>query len=266
MSLLTLVIRFSDKTIYSFKIHKKADFCNFTNLNFIYDEEKLKEYISIEKYPDKITASNINDHNNYDSINAFIAPFDYGITLIDFFNKRIYNYNEYSGFFDNFIWSIKPLIGKVFKLNQFDIDFFEPDLSLIKDSDYDNLEIKAPDYRNKKANVINPFKQNSINYNSIYNLYQAIKNKDSIYFYSLGDYNNRDYLTYDNNFSINDTLKSIIDKDENLIIGIEPLEWKIYQGTINNIDKMYSYVQDNFLLNSDEKNAWEEYINKQKGS
>ena len=266
MSLLTLAIRFSDKTISSFKIHKKADFFNFININFIHNEEKLKKYISMEKYPQNITASNITEHNNYDSGKAFIAPFDYGMTLIDFFNKRIYNYNEYSGFFDNFIWSIKPLIGNVFKFNQFDIDSFKPDLSLIKDSDYDNLEIKSLDYRNNKVDVINPFKQNSINYNGIYNLYQAIKNKDTIYFYYMDDYNNRDYLTYNNSFSINETLKNIIDKDENLIIGIEPLEWKIYQGGVNNINKMYSYVKDNFLLNNAEENAWEEYIKKQKGS
>lgn len=258
MSLLTLVIRFSDKSVSSFKVHKKEDFANFLNISFIHNEEDLKKYMSLEHYPLNVTASNIEEHKNYDSFNAFIAPFDYGIILIDFFNKQIYNYNDYSGFYDHYVWSIKPLIGKIFSFNKFNIDFNEPNLSLLKDEDYDNLEIKAPNYRNKNVNIINPFKQNSITYNSVYNLYQAIKNKDSIYFYYMSDYNNRDYFVYDSS-SINNTLNNIINRGEDFIIGIEPLGWKAHQGNRDHIKEMYSYVENNFSLSDDEINVWKEY-------
>lgn len=108
MGRLTIAARFSDLEVVCFKIEKTKEFTEIQNVLFLLDENKFKEFLSEKDYynKDRLTIDYAT-HTEYDSRKAFFAPFDYGIVFIDFFSKKVFSYNNYSGFLET------PVLGAI---------------------------------------------------------------------------------------------------------------------------------------------------------
>ena len=96
MSLMTYVVRFSDKTLWCKKVHKKIEFSELQSIGFLKNEKKFKEFLYSKYVPSNSVSEK--DHDDYDNENALFAPYCYGLVFIDFVENKIYSYNDYSGF------------------------------------------------------------------------------------------------------------------------------------------------------------------------
>lgn len=258
MSLLTMAIRFSDNTIASFKIHKTIEFSGFKDVRFFNDEELIKKHIKENGFSLNISANNFSEHDDYDNKAAFFAPFDYGMVLIDYIDKKLYNYNNYSGFFDFMILSVKMQISQIFRLYA-----FEPELTNIKDADYKKAECNTTNYKNEVIDSFNPFEVNYLNlFNSAYNIYQAYQLKYPVYTYDCYNEKKINDRSYIKSESVNDLFNTIINKDKNLIVCIEILNWTVHQGMTDNLNEMFELIKDGFSFTNKEMKVWEKYKNK----
>lgn len=233
MSLLTMAIRFSDDQLVSFKIHKTKEFNDFKNILFLLDEKKLLNFLEINKYPLNISANNESEHNDYDSQKSFFAPYDYGIVFIDFITKTVHSYNNYSGFLEYAMSSVKCEIG----------------INTSADSKYNLIDENIK----KLIENFNIIEENQRFFNISFNTYQALKHGASIFYFD-ENYTNEDKdITSENIFDVFQKSLQIysnkISKQTDLILNndtfkISVPDWNIISSDAEHLNELLNEISD----------------------
>lgn len=233
MSLLTMAIRFSDGQLASFKIHKTKEFNDFKNILFLLDEKKLLSFLEINKYPLNISANNECEHNDYDSHKSFFAPYDYGIVFIDFMTKNVYSYNNYSGFLEYAMSSVKCEIGS----------------NISADSKY-NLIDKNIKKMIKNFNIV---ETNQRFFNITFNTYQALVHGASIFYVNEINLYEETNITSDNIFDVFQKALQIysskINKQTELVLNrdvfrISVPDWNIISSDAEHLNELFNEISD----------------------
>ncbi|MDI6976241.1 hypothetical protein [Serratia sp. Se-RSBMAAmG] len=263
MSQLTFAVRFSDNTITTFKIHKTFELSELNNILFIHDEPLLKEYLKEHDWPISISASSVDEHLYYDNHKALFAPYGYGIIFIDYITKTIYNHNDYSGFFYFMSLEVAMQIGKTLNFNGYkEVNQIQPDLSEVFIESYSDFKMKASQYQKEgrlSLNVINPFYDNSHNYGSLYNIYQAYLLGYGITRYNLAG-NKISTINIDSPESL---FKAVIGENEKMdsFISFDIPEWTIFNEASNTAKNMLKRIEDTISLSDEERKLWKNFIN-----
>lgn len=267
MSKITLAIRFSDDTISTFKVHKTIDFQFFSNILFLLDEKTLKQYLVDNRYPLDRSAKNISEHQNYDNDLAFFAPNTYGITFIDYKNKKVHDYNEYSGFVEVFALNIRLSLEKILlssfntyrrayddddnvssiieHLNRLDYSFYDEVV-------YPLLDLKAdePGYYDRKVfESLNP----EMPY--MFNLYQAFKRHIPVYFIDGNKKSGFERIYFDVK-TFSELLKEISQLKDMKVIGISIPEWEFISGKSGKALPLLKEIKDDIELSKEEIAFW----------
>lgn len=168
MSKLTLTIRFSDNTLCAFKVQKKLEFTYFKNILLLNQESNMISFLKEHGYPMIISAKNTREHNDYENSKAFFAPYDYGIVFIDFAERKVYSYNNYSAFLEYSTLAFKHEIESLIPIDHHSIKY---------DKNTDNKVIS--DIQETIEHVLNI---NSSLSNIGFNLHQALKHNGQIFY------------------------------------------------------------------------------------
>lgn len=264
MSKLTFAVRFSDNTIATFKIHKTVELSELNNIRFIQDESLLREYLIKHDWPVSISASSADEHLDYDNHKALLAPYGYGIVFIDYITKTIHNHNDYSGFFYFMSLEVAMQIGKTLNFNGYkEVNQIEPDLSSVIIESYSNFKIKASQYQKDgrlAVNVINPFYDNSHNYGSLYNIYQAYLLGYNICRYNLTG-KKIETIKADSPASLfNVIIEGNGDMDS--FISFEIAGWTIFNEASNTLKNMLKRIEKTVSLSIEERDIWKDFISK----
>lgn len=263
MSKLTFAVRFSDNTITTFKINKTFELSELNNIRFIHNESLLKEYLKEHDWPVRVSASNADEHLDYDNPKALFAPYGYGIIFIDYITKTIYNHNDYSGFFYFMSLEVAMQIGKTLNFNGYkEVSQIQPDLSSVVIESYSDFKMKASQYQKGgrlTLNVINPFYDNSHNYGSLYNIYQAY-----LLGYEIARYNLTGKKIETINASSPESLFTVVigenEKMENFISFNIP-EWTIFNEASDTAKNMLKRIENTISLSAEECQLWKNFIN-----
>jgi len=263
MSKLTFVVRFSDNTISAFKVHKTVELSELNNVRFIQDESLLREYLIEHGWPICISANNTEEHLNHTN-KALFAPYGYGIIFIDYITKTIHNHNDYSGFFYFMSLEVAMQIGKTLNFNGYkEISQTQPDLSNVIIESYSDFKMKASQYQKDgrlAVNTINPFHDNSHNYGSLYNIYQAY-----LLGYEIARYNlSGNKISTINIESSESLFRAVITENKNSdsFISFDIPGWTIFNEASNTVNKMLTRIEKIVSLSDEEREIWKDFINK----
>lgn len=261
MSKITLAIRFSDSTISTFKVDKFLEFAPFSNLFNFLDDNVLKEYMVNNNYPLYKSATTLIEHQDYDNERAFLAPYTYGIVFIDFINKQVHNYNDYSGFSEVYAMSIRQSMNLIFlrlfrtldvdiaDLDSVDYDFYE-------EAVYDSLGKNG--YSEQKIfQTLNP------EHAYMFNFYQAFKKDISIYYLKENEMGLSERV-YIEASTPSQLFKQISEMRDMTIVGMDILGWSFFSGLSEDAETtLLPLLKKEIKLSEDELAFWKEqtYIN-----
>lgn len=265
MSQLTLAIRFSNSKIWKGKIHKSSGMSLFENIIFFYDEQKLKDFIS--KFYDIEQDSDLGKHNDYDDQTALFAPYGYGILFIDFFQKKVYSCNDYSGFMNYSVSEIKyELENRFLKGNFLTLDNFIKEENFIKRGfalDYSESKMIFTEDRNVK-------KIHTRDYSWLFNICSGI-DKDVQFEYNASVINKKFIIDGKNDFdivfSVIEMFNEIHANDENAFhldyLNIKPRGWDFFQGFSDSINcDFYEDLKKTIVFSKDEDKMWKIFTKK----
>lgn len=168
MSKLTLAIRFLDNTLCSFKVHKSIEFTYFKNILLLDQEINMINFLNEHGYPTTISAASDQEHNDYESSKSFFAPYDYGIVFIDFIEKQVHSYNDYSAFLEYSTLAFKHEIDSFIPVNHHGIS---------KNEYIGKKEILAI-----QKNIEHVLNTNSSLSNIGFNIHQALKHNGQTFY------------------------------------------------------------------------------------
>lgn len=263
MSKLTFAVRFSDNTMSTFKIHKTIEFNNFKDIFFILNEDKLKDFIKEKGYADKRDTASLEEHRDYENEAAFLAPSIYGMVFIDFKDKVIYSYNDYSGFITSNALLIRLGMQQRMIQNGYAKSSWpeEPVLNFddLPISFFDTAKAHKVDYDKGGATVINPFKEHSSENSHLYNYYQAYIHNIPVYYFK-GKRKSDKEKVYVDTSSPQLFFKQISQLSDMTELEIDLPEWTIQEGSARAVSKIFKVLKEKVELSTAEKQAWKEKI------
>lgn len=263
MSKLTFAVRFSDNTISTFKIHKTIEFNNLKDISFILNENKLKDFIKEKGYADKRDNVSPEEHRDYENEAAFLAPSIYGMVFVDFKDKVIYSYNDYSGFITSNALLIRLGMQQCMIQNGYAKSSWpeEPFLNFddLPISFFDTAKAHKVDYEKGGAKVINPFNEHSSENVHLYNYYEAYINNIPVY-YLKGKKKSDKEKVYINATSPQLFFKQVSQLSDMTDLEIEIPEWTIQQGSVKAASKIFKVLDEKIKLSAAEKQAWKNKI------
>lgn len=261
MSKITLVIRFSDSTISTFKVNKFLEFAPFSNLFYLMDENALKEYMINNNYPLYKSAKTLLEHQDYNNDLAFLAPYTYGIVFIDFINKQVHNHNNYSGFSEVYAINIKQGMNLIFLRLFRTLDVDIADLDSV---DYDFYEVAVYDSLGKNGyseqkifQVLNP------EFAYMFNFYQAFKKDISMYYLEETEINKFERV-YIEASTPSQLFKKISEMRDMTIVGMDIPRWSFFSGSSEEAETtLLPLLKKEITLSEDELAFWKKqtYIN-----
>jgi len=248
MSKLTLAIRFSDYEVSTFQILNLDDFHALFNIQHLIDENALKSYLEEHNLPLQ-NRSSLKAQEISKSCNV-LAPSSDGITFIDFVNKTVHNYNDYSLFTEVFALSIKKALTYV-------LDYihggYNNSIDKLDNVSYDFYEkVKYP-YSGKEGYI---FESLNPEHPYLFNFYQAFKKHIPIYFIE----GNAKYGFHRSYLDINtpsEMFKQIGELKDATVIGIDIPEWKFISGTSRQAKKvLLPLLKEEFDFSEEELAIW----------
>lgn len=251
MSKITIAIRFSDDTISTFKVHKSIQYMTFSNILYLLDEQLLKKYLEENNYLLERSAKTLEAHQDYDEDSAFFAPYDYGITFIDFKNKTVYDYNGYSIFVQSYAVNIRLGLSNVLAYL-----FREPEKIEIKNLSED-FYLKAPHPRLSKDGYHNELVFQSLNpeKSSLFNVYQAYQNNIPIY-YTKGNKKNGFNKVYFEVSNVSDLFSQISEIGDMNVIGFDIPEWNFISGSHRRTKSLLEILKEDIQFSDSELKFW----------
>ncbi|MDI6976242.1 hypothetical protein [Serratia sp. Se-RSBMAAmG] len=261
MSKITLAIRFSDSTISTFTVHKSYEFNLFSNIFYLIDENALKEYMVNNNYPLYKSAATLLEHQDYGNDLAFLAPYTYGIVFIDFINKQVHDYNDYSGFSEVCACNIRQGMNLIFLrlFRTLDVDIADldyVDYDFYEEAVYDSLG-KNGFSEQKIFQTLNP------EHAYMFNFYQAFKKDISIYYLKENEtgLSERVYIEASTPSQL---FKKISEMRDFTIVGMDIPGWSFFSGSSEDAEtKLLPLLKKEITLSEDELTFWKEqnYIN-----
>lgn len=258
MSLLTYVIRFSDRTIWKRKIHKTKEFKLLQNIDLFHSEELFKKFLYDNFKVNEITTEE--EHEQYDNRNALFAPYIYGIVFVDFVMKKIHSYNGYSGFMNDHVAVLRSDLKNGLFRNQ---EFNQQNLINSKFQLTTNINGKNVTETIFILREYNPFQSGYL-----YNLNKAIAYNDKIQYINC---DREIFLIEENNvflvlkkvFSIYDTYHKDVDPLDFYLdeLQICPAGFEVTSSdnSAEEIKKIYNLLKDDIHFTSIEKMLWQKY-------
>lgn len=258
MSLLTYVIRFSDRTIWKRKIHKTKEFKLLQNINLFHSEELFKKFLYDNFKVNEITTEE--EHEQYDNRNALFAPYIYGIVFVDFVMKKIHSYNGYSGFMNDHVAVLRSdLKNGLFRNQEFNLE------NLMNSKFRLTTNINGKDVT-KTIFILSEYNQFQSGY--LYNLNKAIAYNDKIQYINcdrevLLIEENNVYLALKKIFFLYDTYHKDADPIDIYIdeLQICPAGFEVTSSDNSDeeIKKLYTLLKDDIHFTAIEKSLWEKY-------
>lgn len=262
MSKITFAIRFSDNTMSTFKIHKAVEFGALKNISYILNENKLKNFIEEKGYTNQRESVSLEKHRDYESSLAFLAPSVYGIVFIDFKEKMIYSYNDYSGFIMSNALLIRLGMERLMIQHGYAKSSWPEDPVLNFDdlptSFFDTAKAHKINYEKGGATIINPFEEYSSENGHLYNYYQVYMNNISVYYFK-GKKAAKEKIFIDTS-SPQLFFKQISQLSDMIDLEIDIPEWTIQQGSAKAASKIFKVLDEKIKLSADEKQAWRNKI------
>lgn len=272
MGRLTIAARFSDLEVVCFKIAKTKEFTEIQNVLFLLDENKFKEFLSEKDYynKDRFTVDYAT-HTEYDSKKAFFAPFNYGIVFIDFFNKKVFSYNNYSGFLET------PVLGAI---NDIRVLLNNKDFLTQEDIFY-NYTYNVTDYKGEIKTSYRLFEDFFYFMPVCYNIHQTLINNGQISIKNYADsldekiYKDIDTITFFNLFKTDYFEKLNIEyiqpsertEPYNIPFSLHsiaclPAEWDFIQdtGEKKSIEELFFTLKKDIEFTCEEQECWQQYF------
>lgn len=260
MGRLTIAARFSDLEVVCFKIAKTKEFTEIQNVLFLLDENKFKEFLSEKDYynKDRFTVDYAT-HTEYDSKKAFFAPFDYGIVFIDFFNKKVFSYNNYSAFLETPIYGILHNIAPLMKDEEFlnNKDKFynytfneKKDYEIIKNYNlFDDFCLYLPFFFNIHKTLLNDGKIVIKDYfkNEKKTIYKDV---DTMSFFN--QFKKDYFINYESGMGGLDFMS----------LACQPEEWEFIQNVADKkpMEELYNTLRKDIEFTCEEQECWQQYF------
>lgn len=248
MRKITLAIRFSDHKVSTFQVFNPDDFHALSNILYLMDENMLKSYlkeknISLESRPSR-------ESQKSDTSWSLLAPSLDGITFIDFVNKTVHNYNDYSLFSEDFALSIKMALTYVLDYTH---GGHNTSIDKLDDVSYDFYEkVKFP-YSGKDEYI---FESLNPKHSCLFNLYQAFKKHIPVYFIE-GNEKEGFYHSYLDVSTPSEMFKQIFELKDATVVGIDIPEWQFVSGTSRQAKKvLLPLLKKEFDFSEVELAAW----------
>lgn len=248
MRKITLVIRFSDHKVSTFQVFNPDDFHALSNILYLMDENMLKSYLKDKNLPLENRLSG--ECQKSDTGWSLLAPSLDGITFIDFVNKTIHNYNDYSLFTEGFALNVKMALTYVLdythgghntsidKLDDVSYDFYE--------------EVKYP-YSGKEEHI---FESLNPEHPYLFNFYQAFKRHIPVYFIE-GNAKGGFHRSYLDVNTPSEMFKQIFELKDATVVGIDIPEWQFVSGTSRQAKKvLLPLLKKEFDFSEVELAAW----------
>lgn len=271
MGRLTIAARFSDLETICFKVGKSNQFTEIQNVLFLLDENKFKEFLLEKDYNTDSQSVDYATHTEWDSKKAFFAPFDYGIVFIDFFHKRVFSYNNYSGFLET------PVLGAI---NEFRPLLNNTEFLTQKDMFY-NYTYNVTNYKGEIEKSYRLFEDFFYFMPLCYNIHQTLINNGQILIKNYTDssdnkiYKDIDTITFFNLFK-KDYFEKLNTKcsnsSEDITINNIPFSlhslaclpsgWDFIQdtGEKKSIKKLFFTLKKDIEFTCEEQECWQEYF------
>ncbi len=255
MSKITIAIRFSDDTISTFKVDKSIQYMTFSNILYLLDEKLLKKYLEENNYPLERSAKTLEEHQSRDQNSAFFAPYDYGITFIDFKNKIVYDYNGYSIFVESYAVNIR--LGLINVLCYLYRNYEEIKIKDLKEEFY----IKAPHLCLKEDGYHNELVFQSLNpeKSSLFNVYQAYKKNIPIY-YTTGNKKNGFSKIYFESSDVSDLFSQISELSDMTVISFDVPKWTFISGSHKKTKPLLEALKKDIQFTDEELIFWKKPI------
>lgn len=245
---ITLAIRFSDHKVSSFQVFSPNDFHALSNILYLMDESILKSYLKEKNLP----LQNRFPVNPQDVCKKWnlLAPSSDGITFIDFVNKTVHNYNDYSLFTEGFALSVKMALKYV-------LDYihggYNTSIDKLDNLSYDFYEkVKYP-YSGKEEYV---FASLNPEHPYLFNLYQAFKKHIPVYFIE-GNAKDGFHRSYFDVNTPSEMFKQIFELKDATVIGIDIPEWQFISGTSRQAKKvLLPLLKEQFDFSQEELATW----------
>lgn len=258
MSLLTYVVRFTDRTIWKRKIHKTKEFKLLQNIDLFHSEELFKKFLYDNFKVNEITTEE--EHEHYDNRNALFAPYIYGIVFVDFVMKKIHSYNGYSGFMNDHVALLRSDLKNGLFRNQ---EFNQENLINSKFRLTTNINGKDVSKTIFILSEYNPFQSGYL-----YNLNKAINYKDKITYISCDN-----EITYIEEKNLYLALQKVFFLYDNYHKDADPIDFYLDELKIcpagfevtssdnskEEIQKLYNLLKDDIRFTSIEKVLWRKY-------
>lgn len=250
MSKLTLAIRFLDNTLCSFKVHKSIEFTYFKNILLLDQEINMINFLNEHGYPTTISAASDQEHHDYGSSKSFFAPYDYGIVFIDFIEKQVHSYNDYSAFLEYSTLAFKHEIDSFIPVNHHGIS---------KNEHIDKKEILAI-----QKNIEHVLNTNSSLSNIGFNIHQALKKNGQIFYVSADKTHLPVLIDSDNTVSLLCKISGMIkplDYSAPLkikapdMIRIIPDGWNIISSDTRHIDDLFNTIST--IIPKEQQALWQ---------
>lgn len=260
MSLLTYVVRFSYNTIWKGKIHKTQEFTSLQNLEFFYNENMLKSFL--KNNFNIYSQATLKTHDDYDDRSALFAPYDYGIVFVDFLDKKIYSYQNYSGFMSYSVKMIKSELELLLRGQDFTRSNYDDDSKFI-------IKLYSNGTRGATPHVSNLKKQYNIHYPFWFNLETGIKN-NAVFNYKTPSKNFilREQKTFDLLSKTCDIYDELLNPDSSAFyldfLNIAPKGWTVDMLDNSYISKLYDVLKNKDLFSSEERTIWRNEIERLK--
>ncbi|MDI6976243.1 hypothetical protein [Serratia sp. Se-RSBMAAmG] len=248
MRKITLAIRFSDHKVSTFQVLNPDDFHALSNILYLMNENLLRSYLK-EK---KISLENRPSHEpqKSDTSWSLLAPSLDGITFIDFVNKTIHNYNDYSLFTEGFALSVKMALTYVLDYTH---GGHNTSIDKLDDVSYDFYEkVKYP-YSGKDEYI---FESLNPEHPYLFNFYQAFKKHIPVYFIE-GNAKEGFHRSYLDVNTPSEMFKQIFELKDATVVGIDVPEWRFFSGTSRQAKKvLLPLLKEEFNFSEVELAIW----------
>lgn len=251
---ITLAIRFSDYKVSVFQVFNPDNFHALSNILYLIDEDELKSYLRENNLPlqNRLPVKNQDTGKSWN----LLSPSSDGITFIDFVNKKVHNYNDYSLFTEGFALSVKMALTYVLDYNY---GGYNTSIDKLDDVSYDFYEkVKYP-YSGKEEYI---FESLNPEHPYLFNFYQAFKKHIPVYFIE-GNAKEGFHRSYLDVNTPSEMFKQIFELKDAKVVGIDIPEWQFASGTSRQAKKaLLPLLKEEFEFSEVELATWKKnYIN-----
>lgn len=201
------------------------------------------------------SATNIEDHLDYDEFGALFAPYHYGLFMIDYLENKIFASNNFCGFMGYYS---RFLMSDLYHFYMGDVPTPMSELNMPIDPSepIGHIDVLRMMHESNNCSAISDFSfaGNPIGVNSFGDILRVVLASKGI------EFEESDVRSALNSYHEMHRGKFVAPTEYDVVIT--PKGWEVYQGdgTTEHISKVYEHCKLNSLLTDLDEIAWTDYL------